>query len=173
MFAELMEVVDILNISLLKVRDVIFEIVVQIPREHVLLGIGRQLGQITLFLILHLLLKQIRENLRVLDVAVAHDLFGIAHDLIRALPAPVIVGLLDQHTLLVISLDRVFEVVPVVLRGNRAVSLLDRLVHETILIHVVSEGLVSSGDYEDSQLGISPLIVVDRLLKRGRFEFLG
>ena len=62
--------------------------------------------------------------------------------------------------------------IPIILRGNRAISLLDRLVHEAILIHVVSESLISSGYYKHSQLGVCPFIVIS-WLNIWCFEFMG
>ena len=62
--------------------------------------------------------------------------------------------------------------VSVILRSNGAVSLLNRLVHEPILIHVVSESLVSSRYYKHSQLGVCPFIVIYRLLQTRIFKLM-
>ena len=100
-----------------------------------------------------------------MDVAVSNDLFGIAQKLVRALSSVVVIRLLDKHALLIVALDLVFKVVPIILSSNGAVSFLDSLVHEAVLIHIVSEGLVPSGDDQDSELGVSPFVVIHRLLK--------
>ena len=72
-----------------------------------------------------LLDKKFFKNFGVIQIAKRHNLLGKTKLLIRSLSALLVLRLLDKHALLVASLDLVFEVVAIVLSGDRIVSFLD------------------------------------------------
>ena len=78
------------------------------------------------------------------QVAVRDYLLREAQLLIGPLASLVEFRLLHQHRFLVASLNFVLEVVSVVLRGHSAILFLDGLRHELVLVHVVSEGSITS-----------------------------
>jgi len=99
---------------------------------------------------------QLVDELGALDAGVGEGLLGEAEVLVGALATLLVLRLLHEEALAVVALNLVLEVVSVVLGGHGVVALLQRLVHEVILLHIVSEGLVAARVDEDAQLGVGP-----------------
>lgn len=84
-------------------------------------------------------------------------MLGGLEQLVTSLATFIVVRLLHHHVLVIAVVYLVAKVVAVILGSYSVVPLLYGFKHKVVLVHVVTESLVTTGYYKDTQLGIGPL----------------